>query len=251
MTTIASPRSRWLRLAGWQIAGYATVTGGLLLTAAIVLAVILAIASRYTTPTLSGMQIVQQIAMWFLFAVAIHYAVSWLGPHVAAGGTRRAFVKAAVIAAAGAAALLAAALLVMAYVEGWIYGLLGWSAGVDHGRAAATQSPVAPYLWGLFMVTFVAALTGLLVGLSYARWGAIATFALPLTMAPLLLTSALGADPATMFAPGLIIVNGRVLSPALGHGFAGSALVGVLIMAATVVAIHLLARRTPIRSPRA
>lgn len=249
----SSRTPRWLRLAGWQVGGYALILGGFLLAAVIVAAIVLAIVSRSTVPTMSALQFAQQAAPWFLFGVAIHYAVSWLGPHVAAGLPRRTFVKTAVAAAIGAAALGAPAIVALQYAERWVYGLLGWSAGSDSGRVAATQAALLPYLWGLFLLLAVAALTGLIVGLSYARLGAAATLLLPLTISPLLIAASSAFDRSTMFVPALIRIDGGYVMPltiAQG-GVVVSLIVGLAVLVASTVAIHLLARRIPIRSPRA
>ncbi|GAB96897.1 hypothetical protein BJY21_001459 [Kineosphaera limosa] len=251
-TRTTSGTTRWLRLAGWQVWGYVIILGCFLLAAAVIAAVVLTVVARSTTPTISALQFAQQAAPWFLFGVAIHYCTSWLGPHVVAGLPRRSFVKAAVVAAAGGAALGALGLVVLLFAERWIYGLLGWSAGADSGRVLATQAPLLPYLWGLFLLLFLAALTGLVVGLSYVRLGTVATFLLPLTLSPLLLGGLFAFDTATMFVPAVIRIEGLPVSwlTGPGSGVAG-ALVGLALVGAALVAIHLQARRIPIRSPRA
>ncbi len=254
--TSAAPRPMplWLRMAGRQIAGYAMILGGFLLATIAVAVVALALISRSMTPTMSALQFAQQAAPWFGFGVAIHYVVVWLGPHLVAGMTRRAFVKAAVTATLGYAALGALTLAALLHAERWVYGLLGWSAGSGTGGVAGTDVPVAGYLWGLFLVLLIASLTGLVVGLTYARLGAVATFALPLSMLPLVLGTLFAFSPASGFS--LLFVStrgsaGAASAWAPGAFVAGGVVAGPLIAAATVVAVHLLARRLPVRSPRA
>lgn len=249
------PGPRWVEAAVWQAVGHWAILGGFFLVVVVVMAVVLAIVSQNTTPTLSAFQYPMQGAMWIPFGVAIHFATSWLGPHIAAGMTRRSFVRAAV----GGVGLLAVSgaivTLLLLRLEAWVYGLLGWTAGTDPGRIAPAEAPTLAYLWGLILLIAVAGLTGLVVGLTYARLGPVATLLLPVTLLPLAAVAFLALDPATMFVPFLAWTaddGGLMWSPpSLGlGGVAASLLIGVVILLATTYVVHRLARRMPIRAQR-
>lgn len=249
------PGPRWVEAGVWQAMGHWGILGGFLIVVVVVVAVITTLVSRSTTPTLSGLQYPMQAVMWIPFGVAIHFATSWLGPHVAAGMTRRSFVRAAVTGVALVAVSAAVVVMLLLRLERWVYGLLGWTAGTDPGRLSGAEAPVVPYLWGLFLLVAVAGLTGLVVGLTYARLGPLATFLLPLTLSPLAAVAALALDPATMFVPFLAwsAEDGELLwsPPTLGLGGGPASLViGTVILAVTLYAVHLLARRIPIRTRR-
>ncbi len=258
MTTasVARPTSpglpRWLRFAGWLTVGHWYILGGFLLAAVIVVTVILALVSRTMTPTISALQFVQAAAPWFPFGVAIHFAVNWLGPQVSAGMTRRSFVRASVVAALAVAATAAVALMVLLRIEDAVYERLGWVAAPDGLRVAPVGAPIGPYFWGLFLLIAAGGLAGLVVGLTYARLGPVATFLLPVTLLPLPAMVALALDPMTMFTPTLISVDDGLYRPMdFGLGGLASPVLGVAVLAVTILAVHLLARRIPIRSPRA
>ncbi len=232
--------------------GHASVFAGFLAIAVAVVVVVLFFVGRATTPTMSGFQFAQQVAPWIPFAVAIHYATSWLGPHVAAGMTRRSFVRAAITAVLVLAVWGAVALWLLLRIERWLYGRLGWTAGADGSRVSAAETAALPYLWGLVLLLAVAGLTGLVVGLTYFRLGSVATFALPLTMIPMA-ALVLVLDPLTMFTLAVFTRDGRALTPpALGlGGVPASVVLGLVLLALTTGAVHLLSRRVPIRSARA
>lgn len=239
---------RWLRMAGWQTAGHWLVFAGFLGIALVIAVVALAVISRSRTPMSSAFQIVQQIGMWVPFAVAVHFASRWLGPHVSAGMTRRSFVRASVLAAVALAVSGAVVVWSLAQAESWVFERLGWTPVVRQGLVAVTQAPPAAYLWGLFLLLAMSGVTGLLIGLTYARVGSAATLLLPLTLAPLAATAILALDPATMFRPFLFTFDGQTwAAPVLADGgVARSVLLGLVLLCATSALVHLLARRMPI-----
>ena len=237
-------RPRWLGMAGWQALGHWFAFAGFLLVAALVAVVVLVVISRSRTPTGSGVQ----IGMWVPFAVAAHFTGSWLGPHVSAGMTRRSFVRASVLAAVAFAVSGAVVVWSLAQAESWVFERLGWTLGVRQGLVAVTQAPPAAYLWGLFLLLAMSGVTGLLIGLTYARVGSAATLLLPLTLAPLAATAILALDPATMFRPFLFTFDGQTWGPPIlaDGGVARSVLLGLVLLCATSALVHLLARRMPI-----
>lgn len=258
MTTAAlSPRPaarpRWLSMARWQTVGHWWVLGGFLLIAVIVISVILALVGRSATPTLSAVQFAPQIGMWMPFGVAIYYCTTWFGPAISGGMTRRSFVRAAVTSVFALAISGALALYVLLRLEPVVYEARGWTPRLDGGRISPADASVPLYLWGLFLLLAVAGLSGLLVGWTYDRLGAWATFLLPLTMLPLIATGVLALDPGAMYSPLTFTRDGdpwRPPSLGLDRGLA-SVVLGLAILAVTIAAIHLLARRHPVRSARA
>lgn len=249
-----SGRPTWIRLAGWQVIGHWVGLAGTLVLALAVIAVVLTLVVRSGgTPGLSGLQFALQVLPWLPFGVAIYFANSWLTAQVAAGMTRRSFVRAGVLACLVVAATAAVALLVLLRVEAWLYRSQGWTPGVDPGRIPIDQAAVLPYFWGLFLLLAIAGLTGLIVGVSFLRWGPPATFCLPVTMLPLIAVFFLGLDRETMFTPIALSVGGGYYgAPQFGLGaVTASLLVGSVLIGLTVFALQRLTRRAPvIRSRR-
>lgn len=255
MTSITSSRPirtrrspQWVQVATWQVIGQAITFAGFLAAAIVIAVIALVIISRSVTPSYSALQLAQQVAPWFPFAVAIHIAVSWLRPHVAAGMTRRSYVRGAIASALVTGIGAALALVVVLSVEHWVYGRLGWTAGALDGRALAPSTPLLPYLWGLAVLVAAGALSGTIVGLSYVRLGPLATLALPVTLLPLPAVALLGLDPRTMFTAVAIRVDGEIVSP-VGFGTGGglgAVLAALLVLGLAALAVYLLARRIPL-----
>lgn len=244
-------RPRWLALAGWQFLGQVTVFAVALVAAVVLAAVVLAILSRVTTPSYSALQVAVQAAPWLPFAIAIHFSTSWLNLQLAAGLTRRSSVKAAVLSGFGTGAATAVLLAVTLWAEHLVYGRLGWTAAHFSDRTLLPEGPWLPQLWGLFLIMSAWALTGTVVGLAYQRFGAGATLLLPVMLLPLAAVALLVIDPMTMWAPVTIVTETGLYTPArFGFGGLAGVAAGVAVLALVVAAIHLLARRLLIRSPR-
>lgn len=243
---------RWLRLAGWYVLGHTYLFGGALLVGALVAAVVLAIVSRGGAPQFSVVQIAHQVAPWLPFGGAVHFAMNWLGPQLVAGLTRRSFIRAAVVSAFGTALVVGLMLMAASWLERVVYDVLGWLPGTFDGRPLAPDTPFLGYLWGLFLILSVSALAGTVVGLTFSRIGALAILLIPVMLAPMVGMALLAVDPTTMWPPIYINRGGDVYSPAdLGIGGAAGVLIGLAILAVVITAVYLLARRIPIRTPRA
>lgn len=246
-------RASWLRLAGWQAQGHWAVFGAFLLLSVSVVALILWLVRNATAPNVPGLQFTQPIGLWMPFAVAIHYVTSWFGPSIAAGMTRRTFIRASAAGIATFAATGALIVYLLLRLEQWVRDRLGMVASASPGRVNPAEVPVLPYMWGLFLLLLVWGLTGLLVGLSYARVGPWATVALPLTLLPIVAVALVGLQPSSTFVPfGARVSNGSYQTFTIGlDSTLASVVLGSAIVAATLVAIHLVSRRMPIRGPRA
>lgn len=87
-------------------------------SAVIIVCGVLFTISRFTDVTLSGVQFVHQTALWFQFAMAISVVVVYLPVHVAAGTTRRSFIRGALIAAGTTAVGYTAVLICSCWSKG-------------------------------------------------------------------------------------------------------------------------------------
>lgn len=257
MTTMTAPATRrpglptWARVGGWQLTGHWFLFGGYLLTAIAATALTIFLATRASTPSMSVITIAQQGAIWFAFGVAIYFKTNWLGPMVSAGMTRRAIEKSTLLAAGALGATGALAWLLVGHAEHWLFQRNGWTYGVDVGRNSVADTPDLTFFAGLALIIAVATVCGSIVGLSYVRWGPAATLALPLTVLPLILCALFGVDPATIFPPFVGDLGGRLLGGDWEPSLATRVAIGLVILAATVLAHHLLIRRVPIRGAKA
>lgn len=208
-----------------------------------VVAIILFIVSRNVDVEVSGVSFTFHGALWFPFSLAIVVATSYLPIHVANGMTRRSFSRAALTAnltvGVGSALIATAALL----VEERIYDALGWlHADTFAGNVLGVfHDGVLTYFVGLAFIFTAGQLSGSLVGIVYYRYGGwLGTLLLPVTLAPLAAIGFLALDQDSQWTPWDIS-----LSTTWGEALA------VLILLASAVAFHLVARATPIATRRA
>ncbi|MBZ2195990.1 hypothetical protein [Occultella gossypii] len=185
-------------------------------------AVTLVLDWRLGEPPFSIMSTIRYGGIWYPFSVALIVVSATINVHVAAGLTRRSFVIGAVISNVVIGVVNGVAMTAVLVIERGIYLDQGWS------HAATSAAPI-PEAWGVSLVfhcvMFLAGgLSGLLVGLTYYRWGVWATAALPLTVLPPIIAS--GLDPAALTVAVIAATT-----------------------AATAVASYALARTIPIRKP--
>ncbi len=180
----------------------------------------------------------RQALVWFLFSQAIQSAATYPRVHVAAGMTRRSLVRGTLLASTVTGLAYALVLTGLVLVERWLHGLAGWGSALREIQLAGEHAP----LWALpidtVVLTLLAITTGLLVGISYQRWGPWATLTLPLTVGPLLVLLFLGVAP-TGDVPGLGEVAPRALVGLVG-------VVGVVVVLAVATAYAVIARRLPL-----
>ncbi|MBO3087957.1 hypothetical protein [Cellulomonas dongxiuzhuiae] len=182
----------------------------------------------------------RQAATWFPFSLAIMLVAAYLRVHVAAGMTRRTFVRAVLVVEVAAGLAYAAILTTVVLVERAVHDALGWDSVITEVQLADASSPV----WALFLdqaVPFVLGnLSGLLVGVVYLRGGAWwGTLTLPLTVGPLLASLYVGGA-RLMELPGIwtTATDTQALLLLVGLG-AALCLVTALVFAAV-------ARRAPV-----
>ncbi|CAM3394972.1 hypothetical protein OCAE111667_07485 [Occultella aeris] len=149
---------------------------------------------RMGEPPFSIMSTIRYGGIWYPFSVALIVVTATINVHVAAGMTRRSFVIGALISNVVIGVVNGVVMTAVLVIERGIYLDQGWSF-------AATSAAPIPSAWGVSLVfhcvMFVAGgLSGVLVGLTYYRWGAWATAALPLTVLPPIIAS--GLDPAAL-----------------------------------------------------
>lgn len=238
--TLAHRPPQWQQAARQVLVALAQRAAWFWAGASVLCAIVLLVVSRFAEVSLSGMQFAHQGALWFQFAMAISVVAVYLPVHVAAGTTRRSFLRGALIASFASAIGYAAAFTVLLLVERQIYGALGWYHGNnDVSSGTALVSGAWFYLGGTMLIYLAGTISGLLVGAVYYRFGGIrGTLALPLTLAPVLLVSIFAPNSASQWSPlgGSANVSGW-----------WQPLAAVVLVAAATVILHLLVRRIPIR----
>ncbi len=172
--------------------------------------------------------------------MAIGVVAVYLPVYVAAGTTRRSFVRGAMIAAAATAVGYSIILATLLLIEGQIYGALGcFHGGDDAPSATVLAAGLWPYVAGTILIFTAGTISGLLVGAAYYRCGASrGTLALPLTLASLLLVSMLARTSVNQWSP---------LGSSTGAGGWWQPLTGVALLIVAGLAFHLVVRRVPIR----
>lgn len=242
---IGSPQ--WLRVARIMLHSHVVVALWTIVTVSVFAVAILAIVSRAVEPSMSALQYAPQILMWIAFGVNIVMVTTYLRPMVAAGMTRRSFIRAAVLTSVVVGIVLSLVSTALILAERTVYGRLGWI----HGFGDGTDNPVlndgvAGYAWGAAVLFIVMGLSGFLVGATFQRLGVWATLLLPLTVGL--------PFAATMIAvptPRSITIVGESPNAML---FGGAGLIlGLLLQAVVIVAVAVATwwtlRDIPLRQP--
>lgn len=243
LTGAAPRRPQWLRVARWLLRANVSLMAWAWVIGAVVIVVVLFAVSRATVPSMSAAAISHHGLLWFPFSIAIMLTVAYLPFHVANGMTRSSFVKASVLVNLAVGVLNAVVTSLGLVLERSAYDRLGWfHGGADEATLEVLRGGVLAYGVGLALMFASGMLSGLLVGAVYYRtsawWG---TIALPLTLAPILVTSLVGLHPETQWTPWSIT---------LADWLPTSNLFAVLVLTASAVAFHLLIRRIPISTSK-
>nr|WP_297429426.1 hypothetical protein [uncultured Actinotalea sp.] len=166
-----------LRFVGWAVA---------VLVVGVVVGTIL--VERISQVELSIVQFGRQGFVWFPFAIAIGLATAYVPVHVAAGMTRRVMARASLLAGVLTGLTYAVVMTVALQAERAVYGAFGWPQRItDAAPLFEDTSQVGLILLDLSLLFVAAQLSGLLVGAVYYRFGGWrGTFALPLTVGPIL-----------------------------------------------------------------
>lgn len=235
-------RPQWHRTLRWMLGMQAYL--GLWFWAVILLLEVLAllIASRFGPVQVSMFQFATHGALWFPFSMMIITSAAMITTHVAQGRTRRSFIQAALIIAVVVALVYGVIMTAGLALEGALYGALGWSqAGISEAVAASGVTEPWQRPVGITLLTYITrtgggAIAGLLVGVTYYRFGG-------WRGTGLLLVTGLPALAAQESISGL-------LRGYLGDNLLVTALVSLPLLAAGAVAYFLLARTMPINTPR-
>ncbi|MGN8247023.1 hypothetical protein ACTHAM_000692 [Cellulomonas soli] len=209
----------------------------ILFAAVVVLGVVL---HRYAEPDASVLAQARQAGIWFPFSMHIVLATSHLAPHLAAGMTRRTYVRGAIACAVAVGALYAMLMTVGLLVERWWYLANGWTWRMQV-LGVETEQVRAGLVFLDHTLTFVlATLCGLLVGAVYqARGGWWGTLMLPFTVGPILLTG------------GLLTVETLPTAADVVGGTPGAIAIVVLLAVIVAFAFAAVARRTAVSRPSA
>lgn len=180
-------------------------------------------------------------ATWFAFALGIAFVVAYLPMHVTSGMTRKSFIRANLTTAPMMGVIYGVSLFALVAIERAIFdvglpdqfaSLPGWGGS---WTVLVSQS----------LLTTAGLLSGILVGITYYRFGGLrGTLLLLLTVLPILAV-VLALDPT---APLQRILTGDqdiVFNPALGVTVAAVCLIP------PAVAFGLLTRRIPIKAVEA
>ncbi len=183
----------------------------------------------------------RQSAIWFPFSQAILLIAALLRVHVAAGMTRRTFVRASLITAVSTGLGYTLVLSALLVVERALHAAVGWDAEILEQGFELTGRDFPAMVGELAPALVLANLCGLLVGVVYHRlggwWG---TVTLPLTVLPIVATLALAGE---WFGP--LPLDG-FLDPA----GAAPLLTGAVLALVTAAVYVALVRSTPVRTPR-
>ena len=205
--------------------------------AVVAVVVVTAITSRFVDPSWSIVAWARQGVIWTLFSLAIAVAAAALPAAVAAGVTRRSFVRGAVAAQVVCGLGYTVVMVAALQVERVVHGALGWGFEIRDFTLDPSGTSLGLLLADYASTFVVAGLSGLLVGAIYLRgrgwWG---TLTLPLTVAPIILA---GGLIGSVFADESFGLTGRMgLHLVLTAG----------LVAALVVAYALVTRGTQLRT---
>lgn len=179
--TATSPQ--WLRVARIMLHSHLVVGLWTVATVTAFAIAILAIVSRSIEPSMSALQYAPQILMWVHFGVNIVIVTTYLRPMVAAGMTRRSFIRAAFLTSVVAAIGLGLVSTALVAAERAITGRLGWTHGFGDGTGnLVLQDGVLEHAWGAVVLLAIMGLCGFLVGATFMRLRVWAVLLLPLTV---------------------------------------------------------------------
>ncbi|WP_199423276.1 hypothetical protein [Actinotalea solisilvae] len=185
---LARPAVRGARLA---LRSQLPIWGLFWLTLVAIAAVILAVTLRFADVEQSVWNYLGAGTRWFAFTMLVFLVTAGVGPYVAHGLTRRAFVGLVALDAGVTSVVFAACWTLGHAVEVAVFRAQGWPTVVeDHLYADGAQLGLVAL--EALPTLLVFAVSGALVGAAYYRaggwWG---TLTLPLTLAPIVLTEAL------------------------------------------------------------
>ncbi|WP_147916495.1 hypothetical protein [Ruania zhangjianzhongii] len=238
-----NPHQRqWRRTLRWML-GMQAVLGlwfwGVILVNALIAYVV---AAQFGPMQVSIFQFVTHGALWFPFSIMIITSAAAITTHVAQGRTRRSFIQAALLTVLAVAVVYGVLMTVGMHLEGALYESLDWTQGHIADDTSSTP-PLTPWQepLGLTLLTYITrtgagAMAGLLVGVSYYRFGG-------WRGTGLLILTALPALAAQESISGFF--RDSVNNPLLV-----SSVVSLVLIGAGAIAYYLLTRNLSINNPR-
>lgn len=236
-TTPPAARPQWWRAATW-LAGIQTyVVAWFLPLVVVASAAILAVVSRYVPIQISAVGIALHGGIWVPFSISIILVASYLAALVASGMTRRSVSIGAMLTAVSTGLLYTIGFSLALLAERWAYDRLGWQQSSANHEGLVFGAGVPGVIVGLACLFVAGNVSGLLVAAFYYRFGAwVGTLTLPVSLAPLLLTSLFALDADSQFVPWSAPFLPAPAQPVLG----------LLLIGAGLALFHLVIRRTPI-----
>ena len=233
---------RSLRTATWSMTSGTWVIGVWFWAVVLVIAGIIGYV-ELRTDVLEGSVIdgvVSGSAKFFLFVMGILTPIASIAVHVAAGGTRRSFIRSSWLTAVVLGLTFALVAAVLGYVEWLVFRAQGWSPELDQTQLYSDGGQIGvAFLVQLFFCT-VYWLAGASIGMGYYRLGmwrgtfAIVPFLLPVVLVELAFQSGYFGKP---FAQTVGLADAQVLTAVIG---------GLLAAAAAAFAFHVVARSVAI-----
>lgn len=179
--TATSPQ--WLRVARIMLHSHLVVGLWTVATVTAFAIAILAVVSRSIEPSMSALQYAPPIILWVHFGVNIVIVTTYLRPMVAAGMTRRSFIRAAFLTSVVVAIVLGLVSTALVAAERAAYGRLGWTHGFGDGTDnLVLAGGVVEHAWGATVLLAITGLCGFLVGATFMRLRVWAILLLPLTV---------------------------------------------------------------------
>jgi hypothetical protein len=177
------PTVRTARYLLWWILRVAVWFWPILVLLVVSVRLVLAATGVLPTSILAG---ATQAGVWFPFSLLIGIAATYPQVHVAAGMTRRSYLRGVLIAVVVSTATSALLMTLALRAERAWYDAMGWTWSLD-GRPDSPVGWVTGVLLPCAAMFLVAHLSGLLVGTVYAsRGGWWGTLTLPLTAGPVM-----------------------------------------------------------------
>lgn len=190
---------------------------------------------------ISGWSMGSSAARWFVFAIACYLAYSVLPLHVTHGQTRRDFAVRFMVFVPLYAALAAVLVVITFYIEGAVYGLMGWPHVIENAafHRDVFSGPLALLETWLIASVWVAAGAMIAAGWYRNSWlGSVLT--LLAVLISVLSATTLG-DRGTPFAAvgGRLGIEGSIPLAIVGH---------IVFLAVIYVVFWFVVRDTPIHS---
>lgn len=184
--------------------------------------------------------VVSGSAKFFLFVMGIITPLAMIAVHVAAGGTRRSFIRSVWFTGVFLGLTFAVVAAVLGYVEWLVFRAQGWSPELDRAQLYVDGGQVGTaFLVQLFFCS-VYWLAGAAIGMGYYGFGVWrGTFAIPLFLLPLVLVELAFQSGyfGRPFAQAVGLADAQVLTAVVG---------GLLGLAAAAFAFHLVTRSVAI-----